>query len=173
MKKLFLSFAILFATSTVLVSCGDDDKKDGGDSTPAATPAAKGGNGSQGQPSNSGQQGQQSNGGQQNNQSMGGQQGQSQGQQDNQSMGAQQDNQSKSMGAQQGQVPNAGQPDSPGASAGALSTCDCMKLALQNPDAEKAPPGCEWMETVSDEEVQALMQQAKINCPETVEAMGM
>ena len=42
MKKLFLSFAILFAASTVLVSCGDDDKKDGSsDSTPNATPAAK------------------------------------------------------------------------------------------------------------------------------------
>ena len=28
MKKLFLSFAILFAASTVLVSCGDDASKD-------------------------------------------------------------------------------------------------------------------------------------------------
>ena len=36
MKKLFLSFAILFATSTVLVSCGDDKKDGSGDATPAA-----------------------------------------------------------------------------------------------------------------------------------------
>jgi len=36
MKKLFLSFAILFAASTVLVSCGNDKKDGSGDATPAA-----------------------------------------------------------------------------------------------------------------------------------------
>ena len=36
MKKLFLSFVILFAASTVLVSCGDDKKNGSGDATPAA-----------------------------------------------------------------------------------------------------------------------------------------
>ena len=36
MKKLFLSFVILFAASTVLVSCGDDKKDGSGDATPAA-----------------------------------------------------------------------------------------------------------------------------------------
>ena len=30
MKKLFLSFVILFAASTVLVSCGDDEKRSDG-----------------------------------------------------------------------------------------------------------------------------------------------
>ena len=50
MKKLFLSFAILFAASTVLVSCGDDDKKDGSsDSTPNATAEAKADGGQQDQ----------------------------------------------------------------------------------------------------------------------------
>ena len=32
MKKLFLSFAILFVASTVLVSCGDDEKSSDGSS---------------------------------------------------------------------------------------------------------------------------------------------
>ena len=39
MKKVFLTLALVFATSTVLVSCGDDATKD---ATPEATPAAEG-----------------------------------------------------------------------------------------------------------------------------------
>lgn len=45
MKKVFLTLALVFATSTVLVSCGDDASKDASEeATPAAeaeeTPAA-------------------------------------------------------------------------------------------------------------------------------------
>ena len=36
MKKVFLTLALVFATSTVLVSCGDDASKDATASTPDA-----------------------------------------------------------------------------------------------------------------------------------------
>ena len=95
MKKLFLSFAILLAASTVLVSCGDDKKDGSGNATPAANSSAN------------------------------------------------------------------------------KSTCDCMKLVAENPSADKAPAGCEWMEKTSEEESKKLMDQAMKDCPETMKAMGM
>ncbi|MDG1841832.1 MAG: hypothetical protein P8I93_05755 [Crocinitomicaceae bacterium] len=130
MKKLFLSFAILFAASTVLVSCGDDDKKDG---TSDSTPAAKQDGGSTG--------------------------------------GGSTDGGTTNGGTTDGGSTDGGSTD--GGSSASKSTCDCMKLAVANPSADKAPAGCEWMNDVSEEEGNKLMEQAMKDCPETMKAMGM
>ena len=81
MKKLFLSFAILFAASTVLVSCGDD-KKDTASSDATASSSK--------------------------------------------------------------------------------STCDCLKEAFKNPEADKAPEGCEQMESMTEQDFANAMK----DCPE-------
>lgn len=47
-----------------------------------------------------------------------------------------------------------------------MSMCECMELALENPNVDDAPEGCEWIDLISDEEGEKIALKAMIDCPE-------
>tara|TARA_Y100000589_G_scaffold162041_1_gene153965 strand:- start:31181 stop:31669 length:489 start_codon:yes stop_codon:yes gene_type:complete len=49
-----------------------------------------------------------------------------------------------------------------------LSMCECMELALENPNIDDTPDGCEWIDLISDEEGEKITLKAMIDCPEVM-----
>lgn len=54
-----------------------------------------------------------------------------------------------------------------------LSICDCLEKALNNPELDEPPIGCEWMEEISDAQGEKLMEQAMIDCPDVMRKLGL
>lgn len=47
-----------------------------------------------------------------------------------------------------------------------MSMCECMELALENPNVDDTLEGCEWIDLISDEEGEKIALKAMIDCPE-------
>jgi len=54
---------------------------------------------------------------------------------------------------------------------GDKTICECLQMKNDNPELTGPPEGsgCEWMNSITEEEGAALMQQAKKDCPELLE----
>ena len=51
---------------------------------------------------------------------------------------------------------------------GDKSFCDCMEIASKNPEMEKAPAGCEWMQELTEEEGEKALRAALEDCPDNL-----
>ena len=40
--------------------------------------------------------------------------------------------------------------------------CECMEIAVSNPDLDDAPSGCEWLDEISDEEGEKIVSIADL-----------
>ena len=48
------------------------------------------------------------------------------------------------------------------------SFCDCMGIALKNPDMDEAPEGCEWIEALNEADAEEALRAAVNDCPDNL-----
>lgn len=54
------------------------------------------------------------------------------------------------------------------ADSGNKSFCDCMEIASNNPETDTAPAGCEWIDKLTEEEVEKSLRSALDDCPDNL-----
>ena len=48
------------------------------------------------------------------------------------------------------------------------SFCDCMEIAVNNPDIDEAPVGCEWIDALSEADAEEALRNAVNDCPDNL-----